>query len=114
MKFSHEWIEKNPWLLIVLVTLVVSVGGAVEISTKAENGAAFLTVADNGDGISAEHLPRIFDRFYRVDSARTSSQGRSGLGLAISKAIIEAHGGNIEATSKTGTGSVFTVRLPMI
>ena len=89
-------------------------GGVVEISTKAENGAAILTVADNGDGISAEHLPHIFDRFYRVDSARTSSQGHSGLGLAISKAIIEVHGGNIEATSKTGAGSVFIVRLPMI
>ena len=90
------------------------VGGTVEISTKAENGAAVLIVADNGPGISPEHLPHIFDRFYRVDSARTSSQGRSGLGLSISKAIIEAHGGKIEVTSKTGAGSVFTVRLPMI
>lgn len=90
------------------------VGGEVEITTKAENGAALLIVSDNGPGISAEHLPHIFDRFYRVDSARTSSQGRSGLGLAISKAIITAHGGGIEVSSKTGAGSVFTVRLPMI
>lgn len=89
-------------------------GGEVEISTKAEHGTAILTVSDNGTGISPEHLPHIFDRFYRVDTARTSSQGRSGLGLAISKAVIEAHGGSIEVTSKTSVGSVFTVRLPML
>lgn len=89
-------------------------GGEVEIMTKAENGAALLTVSDNGAGIAGEHLAHIFDRFYRVDTARTSSQGRSGLGLAISKAIIEAHGGSIEVSSKISVGSVFTVRLPMI
>jgi signal transduction histidine kinase len=89
-------------------------GGEVEISTKVENGAALLMIADNGPGIAPEHLPHIFDRFYRVDSARTSSQGRSGLGLAISKAIVEAHGGNITVSSKIGVGSVFTVRVPMI
>lgn len=89
-------------------------GGAVEISTKAENGTAILIVSDNGAGILPEHLPHIFNRFYRVDTARTSSQGRSGLGLAISKAIIEAHGGSIEVTSKISVGSGFTVRLPMI
>lgn len=89
-------------------------GGEVEISTKAENGMAMLIVSDNGAGIAPEHLPHIFDRFYRVDTARTSSQGRSGLGLAISKAIIEAHGGNIEVSSKSGAGSMFTVRLPVV
>lgn len=89
-------------------------GGVVEIVTKAENGAALLVVSDNGAGIAAEHLPHIFDRFYRVDTARTSSQGRSGLGLAISKAIIEAHGGSIEVTSEINAGSAFTVRLPMV
>ena len=89
-------------------------GGEVEVTTKIDNGAALLTVSDKGAGIAGEHLPHIFDRFYRVDTARTASQGRSGLGLAISKAIIEAHGGSIEVSSKISVGSVFTVRLPMI
>jgi heavy metal sensor kinase len=87
-------------------------GGEIQISTQADNGSAFLIIADNGPGISAEHLPRIFDRFYRVDAARTSSQGRSGLGLAISQAIVAAHGGVIEVSSKVGAGTRFTVRLP--
>ncbi len=89
-------------------------GGEIQIVTRAENGAALLLISDNGPGISAEHLPHIFDRFYRVDAARNSSQGRSGLGLAISKAIVEAHGGVIEVSSQVGEGTMFTVRLPVM
>lgn len=88
-------------------------GGAVRVVTRAENGHAVLTVSDTGPGVPAEHLPRIFDRFYRADAARTAAQGRAGLGLAISKAIIEAHGGSIEAASPPGGGATFTVRLPL-
>jgi heavy metal sensor kinase len=87
-------------------------GGEVRITTRCENGSAIVTVSDNGPGIAAEHLPRIFDRFYRADTARTSSQGRTGLGLAITKSIVEAHGGTIEVTSEPRRGSAFTVRLP--
>lgn len=87
-------------------------GGEVRISTSASNGTAVVTVSDNGLGIAPEHLPHIFDRFYRADAARTSSQGRTGLGLAITKSIIEAHGGTIEVASEPGKGSLFTVRLP--
>ena len=87
-------------------------GGEVAVCTRNENGAAILTVSDNGPGISAEHLPRIFDRFYRADSARTSTQGRTGLGLAIARAIVEAHRGTIEVASESGEGAKFTVRLP--
>jgi len=87
-------------------------GGEVRIATRLENGAAVLTVSDNGPGIAAEHLPHIFDRFYRADAARTSSQGRAGLGLAICKAIVEAHGGTIGGASQPGGGATFTVRLP--
>ena len=87
-------------------------GGEVRIVTRQENGNGFVTVSDNGLGIAPEHLPHIFDRFYRADAARTSSQGRSGLGLAITKAIVEAHGGTIEVTSEPGKGSSFQVRLP--
>lgn len=86
-------------------------GCEIRIATQNGAGAALLTVADNGPGIAPEHVPYIFDRFYRADAARTSSQGRSGLGLAISKAIVEAHGGSIEVRSEAG--ATFTVRLPL-
>jgi signal transduction histidine kinase len=69
-------------------------------------------VADTGLGIDPADLPRIFDRFYRVDRARSRAQGGSGLGLAICRWIVEAHGGQIEVQSRPGRGSTFTVRLP--
>lgn len=87
-------------------------GGEVRINTRMENGAATVTVSDTGAGIASEHLPYIFDRFYRADTARTSSQGRTGLGLAITKAIVESHGGKIEVTSTPGEGTSFVVGLP--
>jgi two-component system OmpR family sensor kinase len=86
-------------------------GGEVRIHGETRNGSVLLTVSDNGLGISAEDLPRVFDRFYRADSSRTS--GNTGLGLAISKAIVEAHGGQIEVSSQSEVGSVFTIRLPL-
>ncbi len=88
-------------------------GDEICVSTNLVNGSAALAVSDNGPGIAPEHLPHLFKRFYRADAARTSSQGRSGLGLAISSAIIHAHGGSIEVKSNVGNGSEFTVRLPV-
>ena len=71
------------------------------------------TVTDNGTGIAAEHLPHLFDRFYRVDTARDRGHGGSGIGLAITKALVEAHGGNVTAHSAgPGTGATFTVQIP--
>ena len=87
-------------------------GGNVRVATRFENDNAVLTVNDTGPGIPPEHLPHVFDRFYRADTARTSSHGHAGLGLAISKAIVEAHGGVIEVSSQPGTGTTFQVRLP--
>lgn len=86
--------------------------GQVRVSAHGENGTAFLTVADSGVGIPPEDLPHIFERFYRVDKSRSRIQGRTGLGLAICKAIVEAHNGVIEASSDPGNGSKFEVRLP--
>jgi len=86
--------------------------GEVRINTRVENGAAVVIVSDNGLGIAPEHVPHIFDRFYRADTARTSSQGRTGLGLAITKSIVESHDGTIEVISTPGQGSLFVVRLP--
>ncbi|MGH7973696.1 MAG: sensor histidine kinase, partial [Limisphaerales bacterium] len=86
--------------------------GEVRVSTSAENGSAILSVADTGSGIPNEDLPHIFERFYRVDKSRSRIQGRTGLGLAITKAIVDAHSGTIEVSSQTGAGSTFKVRLP--
>jgi signal transduction histidine kinase len=90
-------------------------GGAITLGAAPENGALRLTVADTGEGIPAEHLPHIFDRFYRADPARSRDRGGAGLGLAIARAIVEAHGGAIEAASAgaPGQGTTFTIRLPV-
>jgi signal transduction histidine kinase len=72
-----------------------------------------LTVSDTGLGILAEDLPHIFERFYRADKARSGVQGRTGLGLAICKAIVDAHGGVVEVKSESGAGSTFLVKLPL-
>lgn len=69
-------------------------------------------VADNGLGIATEDLPKIFKRFYRADKARSRDNGNSGLGLAICKAIVDAHGGQLTVISKLGEGTVFTLSLP--
>jgi len=88
-------------------------GGEARITTRRDPDNVIVTVADNGPGIPAEDLPRLFERFYRADKSRTGATGGTGLGLAISKAIIEAHGGSIEVTSMVGNGTTFSVRLPI-
>jgi heavy metal sensor kinase len=87
--------------------------GEVRVSAHAEGDALFLAVADTGQGIPAEDIPHLFERFYRVDKSRSRIQGRNGLGLAICKAIIDAHGGSIGVSSQPGAGSTFTVKLPL-
>jgi heavy metal sensor kinase len=86
--------------------------GEVRLETLVDDGRAVLTIADTGQGIAAEDLPHIFERFYRADKSRSAAQGRTGLGLAICKAIVDAHGGNIAVSSQPGAGTIFTVRLP--
>jgi len=87
-------------------------GGSVEIRTAAEPAFAVLSVQDTGEGIAPDDLPHVFERFYRADKARARSAGRAGLGLAITKAIVEAQHGTIQVFSALGAGSTFTVRLP--
>ena len=87
-------------------------GGTIRVQVSGDNGDAKVTVSDTGIGIPARELPRIFERFYRVDRARARETGGTGLGLAIVKHVAEQHGGNIEATSELGKGSTFVMRLP--
>jgi len=85
--------------------------GIVSVSWRTLDGHVDISVTDTGSGIAAEHLPRVFDRFYRADKARSRSAGGSGLGLSICRWIAEAHGGSISVESAPGRGSTFTVRL---
>lgn len=87
--------------------------GLVEVRSRAENGAAVLEVEDNGVGIPPHAIPHVFERFYRVDKARSRASGGAGLGLSIVKAICAAHGGEIQVSSLEGRGSCFQVRLPL-
>ena len=87
-------------------------GCRVHVTLKQDGADAVLTVRDEGEGIPPEVLPRIFERFFRADKARPRAAGSTGLGLAIAKAIVEAHGGTLAVASAPGQGSEFTVRLP--
>jgi signal transduction histidine kinase len=89
-------------------------GGRIDVRVHAEANTAVLEVADTGRGIAAEHLPRLFDRFYRGDAARSRSTGGSGLGLSIAKMLVDAHGGELSLSSSVGVGTVARVRLPLL
>jgi len=88
-------------------------GGQVNISAEVLGNGLKLAVTDTGQGIPSEELPRIFERFYRVDKARTRESGGTGLGLSIVKHAIESQAGSISVTSRVGQGSTFTIRLPL-
>ena len=89
-------------------------GGHVTLTATRRGPEVAFTVTDDGDGIPAGHLPHVFERFYRADSARDRGHGGSGIGLAIAKALTEAHGGHISAASRgPGQGTTFTVAVPV-
>jgi two-component system phosphate regulon sensor histidine kinase PhoR len=87
--------------------------GEIVISLAADARDGLLVVRDTGAGIPAEHLPRIFERFYVVDKSRSRRVGGTGLGLSIVKHIVQLHGGTISVASEVGRGTTFTVRLPL-
>lgn len=99
--------------LLENATLHTPAGTSVKIVLRRLDNLAELSVADSGPGIAPEHLARIWDRFYRVDKARSRALGGTGLGLAIVKYIAEAHGGSVSATSVPGAGMTFTIHLPL-
>jgi two-component system OmpR family sensor kinase len=88
-------------------------GGVIAIGLTSDASAAVISVTDSGSGIDARHLPHIFERFYRGDPSRNRSGGEAGLGLAITRALIEANGGSIRAESPAGGGAAFVIRLPL-
>jgi signal transduction histidine kinase len=88
-------------------------GGTVDVRVDAGPEGTEIRVADTGIGIRVEDLPRVFERFYRADNSRSRTTGGAGIGLSITKAIVEAHGGTIRAASEPGSGSVFLITLPV-
>jgi len=86
--------------------------GTIIAAVAADNGSVVLRVSDTGSGIPSKDLTRVFERFYRVDRARSRETGGTGLGLAIVRHVAENHGGTVTVTSELGRGSTFEVRLP--
>ncbi|MDR0293023.1 MAG: cell wall metabolism sensor histidine kinase WalK [Oscillospiraceae bacterium] len=103
----------------VLINLIINAirytpeGGRIDIEADSEPEAVVISVRDNGIGIPEEDLPYIFERFYRVDKARSRSMGGTGLGLAIAKEIMDSHGGSINVQSRQGEGTSVTLTLPL-
>ena len=87
-------------------------GGRIVVSVEPAQGGATVAVSDTGSGIAADHLPRIFERFYRADPGRSRADGGTGLGLAIVKHLVEAHGGHVEARSRLGQGTTIRMFFP--
>jgi heavy metal sensor kinase len=125
IKFETRLPDKTVWvtgdahalrrLFLILLDNAVKYtpqGGMFEVSLAEGDGFVIGSVRDTGIGIAADDLPHIFDRFYRVDRARSRDQGGTGLGLAIGRWIIEAHGGTISVQSELNRGSLFRVQLP--
>jgi signal transduction histidine kinase len=84
----------------------------VAVVATARDGWLTIAVSDDGPGIPAEHVERVFERFHRVDEGRARERGGAGLGLPIARAIVEAHGGRIRAGSRAGAGTTITLELP--
>jgi signal transduction histidine kinase len=88
-------------------------GSRVRLAVGSERGMAWVAVSDEGPGIRPEDQPKVFDRFWRADKARSRADGGTGLGLSIVKQIAESHGGEVQLQSRVGVGSTFTIWLPV-
>lgn len=115
VKMKADVMKLGQVLINLLNNAIQHNSEGVEVSlTVEQNGSrAIIRVADNGVGIPPDALPHLFDRFYRVDKARSRGKGSSGLGLAICKVIVESHGGTIRAQSEPGQGAEFVIELPV-
>ncbi|MDG9702802.1 SpoIIE family protein phosphatase [Streptomyces sp. DH37] len=110
-------LDRDMWEKVVLNllsnALKFTFEGSIGVRLRAEEGQAVLLVSDTGIGVPAEELPRLFERFHRIENARARSNEGSGIGLALVKELVGLHGGTITADSVEGEGTVFTIRLPM-
>ena len=109
-------VQRFKQVLINLINNAIRYSNKGTITITAEEDAFFsmISVTDQGIGIAEKELPFIFDRFYRSDKSRHRDQGGSGIGLAVTKAIITAHGGSVEVQSVLGVGTTFTLRIPRV
>jgi len=88
-------------------------GGSITLGAHPSPLGVTLSICDTGSGIAPDDLPKVFDRFYRADPSRQSESGESGLGLAIARSIVEAHGGRISASSRLAEGTTISINLPV-
>jgi PAS domain S-box-containing protein len=111
------YVDRGMWETIVLNllsnALKFTLGGSIRLDLRGEAGQAALTVADTGSGIPAAELPRVFERFHRVEGVRARTHEGSGIGLALTQELVRLHGGTIDVTSREGQGTTFTVRIPL-
>jgi two-component system phosphate regulon sensor histidine kinase PhoR len=110
---NSEYLERAVSNLIENAIKYTPNGGKISITARARDSQAIIEVADNGIGIAAEDLHRIFERFYRVDRSRSREMGGTGLGLSIVKHVAQAHHGSVEVESTPGQGSTFRIKLPI-
>src|SRR5690606_2436104 len=116
---TQLWADRNALehILTNLVDNAVKYGGQgalVRLRAAEQSGKVRISVQDNGPGISKVHLPRLFERFYRVDTGRSRDVGGTGLGLSIVKHLTESMGGNVAVESEPGKGTTFSVLLPVL
>jgi DNA-binding response OmpR family regulator/signal transduction histidine kinase len=110
------YLDRGMWEKVVLNllsnALKFTFDGSIRIAVRAEGGQAVVTVADTGIGIPEQEMPRLFERFHRIENTRSRSNEGSGIGLALVRELVELHGGTITASSTDGTGTTFTIGLP--
>jgi two-component system sensor histidine kinase VicK len=113
VKIDRQRIEQAVLILVDNAAKYGPHGGTVTLSSFVRSGELHISVEDHGPGIPRKELPRIFERFYRLDKARSRKLGGTGLGLPIAKTIVEAHGGRIEVVSRLGEGTKIALCLPL-
>jgi len=114
VEIDRQRIEQAVLILVENAAKYGPPGGKSTLASSVRSGELLISVEDRGPGIPKEELPRIFERFYRLDKARSRRLGGTGLGLPIAKTTVEAHGGRIEAESHLGEGTKISLRLPLL